>query len=449
MTRCSSRRGVAVFVVLVVIAIGALAGTVALLSARAASEGASLSATRLQSRLTMRSGVLALQQLAIEQRTDVLAGADFDASMPMEIFTEGDRIGLVQLDDSITPQAVSLDALLDVNTATASMLAKLPGMDETLGSALAAVLPVSSIGGLIEAEGVTIEMVFGEYDEMGRLTSEVPPLASLLTVGSIDPSLSRGVGSVAPGQAQINAAAEFTDETRAQLDQRLDPQAGGSLIAGLLEQADSAPTSRAELGRSLRSAQFTLATGGQIFDALCFGDEPVAGRVDINRAPIEVLAVIPGFDEDGVAQRLVDARQNLSPEDLASVLWPLEQGLVDESGMLSAVDRVTTRSVRWVLRAQAGVSVERERSVGIDTLEDAQRARAGMDDADTDRLQDRVAMDLLVDFSGPSPRVIPLGEVSIAGELASVARAMRAGGDGFAPIDEGDFEADPMGGPPA
>ncbi|MEQ8845695.1 MAG: hypothetical protein RIB58_12655 [Phycisphaerales bacterium] len=430
MRRAQSRRGVAVVVVLVVIAIGALAGAVALLAARSASEGASQASGLVQSRLTMRSAVLILEQEALAQREAVLGGADFDLEVPFEVFVQGGRRGVFRLDAAMTERPVSLDALLDVNTADAAMLARLPGVDESLAAAIAAELPVPSIGALLEVEGVTAEMLFGEYDEDGLLISELPPLASLLTVGSADPAFTVGVGSIEGGLERVDVSGSPDEATIGRAVELIGQQEGGGALARLLERSGGV-ASRADVGRALRSVDQQLATSGQIFDGVCFGAEPARGRVDINRAPVEVLATLPGFDADGVAQRLVDARQSLSAEDLASVLWPLEQGLVDEESMLLAVDRVTTRSVRWVLRGEAGMAAAaRERSVGVDSLEDVQRIRAGMAAAEDDRLGDRVAMDLLVDFSGSGPVVVPLGEVTIAGELATVARAMRlASGD--------------------
>lgn len=430
MTGVRAERGIAVLVVLVVIAIGALAGTVALLAARSASEGASASASRVQSRLSMRSGVLVLQQEAIAQRRAVLGGADFELDVPFELFEQGDRAGVFRLDGSLTERPVALDALLDVNTADAEMLAKLPGMDEALAGAVAARLPVRSIGELLEVEGMTAELVYGEYDDAGMLISEWPPLASLLTVGSVDPGYAVGVGSIEAAGERVDISGELEAERIGRAVELVGSQEGGSALARLLSEGQLGPASRGEIARSLRSVGQTLATSGQIFDGVCFGEGPARGRVDINRAPVEVLGVLPGLDEAS-AQAIVDARQSLAADELADPLWPLREGLVDEPSMILLLDRVTTRSVRWVLRAEAGMSsASRERLVGVDSLEDVRRIRGQMAAAEEDRLEDRVAVDLLVDFSGSSPVVVPLGEVSIAGELAAVARARR----GLAPF---------------
>ncbi|MFI4916655.1 MAG: hypothetical protein ACIAS6_09145 [Phycisphaerales bacterium JB060] len=422
MRRAVHERGVAVLVVLVVIAIGALAGTVALLAARSAGEAASASAGRLQSRLTMRSGVLAIEQMARDQREAVLGGAELVIDEPLELYEEGNRTAMFRLDAAITPDPVSLDALLDVNTCTAAMLARLPGMDETLGAAVAGMLPVRSLRELLGVEGMTVELVFGEYDERGDLVSETPPLASLLTVGSADPLYVVGVGGAQAGARRVDVSQPFDDSMRDRLAGVLGEQEGLEQVASLLEGLGSPPGSPSELARGL-GRQMSLSTCGRVLDVVGFGEGPVRGRVDINRAPVEVLAVLPGLDAEK-AERIVEGRRSLGPEALRDPLWPLREGLVDESSMLEVLDRVTTRSVRWVLRAEAGMATVRERSVGIDSLEDAQRARAGMAVADEDRLQDRVAMDLLVDFSGDRPVVIPLGDVSVAGELAAVSQVL-------------------------
>jgi DNA uptake protein ComE-like DNA-binding protein len=423
-----ARRGIAVLIVLVVIAIGALAGTVALLAARGAGEAAAVSAGRLQSRLTMRSGVLVLERMATEQREAVLGGAAFEVESPIEIFADGSRASMFRLDSRLTAEPVSLDALLDVNTADAAMLARLPGMDETLAAAVAGALPVSSLRELLEVEGVTAVLLYGEYDEEGRLVSELPPLASLLTVGSADPVVTAGcagMGEAAAGSGRVDVVAEGLANRQEALEALL-PAEDAQQLVDICAKMDAPPTSRPALVGAMKQASVPSTSWGAWLDATTFGAKPVKGRIDINRAPVEVLAVIPGFGQD-VAQKIVDARLNLAVDKLASVLWPLEEGLVDEEGMLEAVDRVTTRSVRWVLRAEAGMAAVRERAVGIDSLEDAQRARAGMAGEETDTLADRVAMDVLVDFSGARPVVVPLGEVSIAGELSAVARVLAAG----------------------
>lgn len=446
MSRVAHERGIAVLVVLVVLAIGALAGTVALLAARSAGEAASVSAGRMQSRLTMRSGVLALEQMALEQRADVLGGAEFVVDDPIELFTEGNRTAMFRLDARMTETPVSLDALLDVNTADAEMLAKLPGMDETLGDAMAAALPVRSLRELLEVEGITVELLYGEYDELGRLISQDAPLASLLTLGSVEPQTTAGAGGIEPGRARLRVDAERDEAFVTTLSEVVGAESAEACVE-VLESQSRPSTDRRALINAFKGQGADAASWGQWLDALSFGEGAVTGRIDISRAPVEVLAVIPGFGEE-IAQQIVDARRSLGADELCSVLWPLEQGIVDEEGMLAAVDRITTRSVRWVLRAEAGVGTVRERAVGVDSLEDAERIRAGMAGDDQEKLADRVAMDYLVDFSGERPVVVPLGEVSIAGELAAVSRVLADAREARGDFDPAPAPASRTGGQP-
>ncbi|GIW73978.1 MAG: hypothetical protein KatS3mg103_0500 [Phycisphaerales bacterium] len=205
------RRGIAVLVVLVVIALGALAGTVALLAARAAGESAGQVGGRVQSYLTLRSGVLVLGEEAARQREAVLGGQDLELALPVEIAGDGDRLELFDLDETRTPRPVPLDALLDVNTCDAAMLARLPGVDQSLAEAIAARLPVRSLDALLEVEGVTARLLYGVGGD-GRSGGEdagagsqpgqpgVVPLAALLTVGSGGPCGERG-GRFQPSRA--------------------------------------------------------------------------------------------------------------------------------------------------------------------------------------------------------------------------------------------------------
>lgn len=427
MRRGRSERGLAVLVVLVVLAIGVFAGTVALLVARSAGETASQSVGLLQSQLTMRSGVLALGMEAQLQREDVLGGADFVFDVPLEVYSEGGRSGVFRFDATITEAPVSLDALLDVNTADAEMLARLPGVDEALAEAMAAALPVASIRELLSVEGMTVELLFGAYNDLGQLVSEGVPLASLLTVGSVDPEVAVGASgavSVLAGTLRYRADATFALNVQ---EGRAVPLHEDQAFQQLTNRfVASQPRSRGSIVSVLREQGVDASSWGFWLDVCAVGAEPVSGRIDINRAPVEVLAVIPGFDAD-IAQRIVDTRRTVAASELASVLWPLERGLVDEESMLLALDRVTTRSVRWVVRAEAGVQATRDRSVSVDSIEDVDRIRGRWAQTVEDRLVDRVAMDLLVDFSGERPVVVPLGDVTIALELGDVVSAMASG----------------------
>ncbi|MEO1008175.1 MAG: hypothetical protein AAFX79_06390 [Planctomycetota bacterium] len=413
-----NRRGTAVLAVLVVLAAGALAGTIALLSARVAADSAEATALRTQSRLTLRSGVLAVAAEAALQRESVLAGGDFAFDPPAELFREGNVAGVFRVaGGGLTP----LDARLDVNTATPEMLALLPGIDAALAAEIAGVLPVESLAGLLAAEGVTPTLLYGsESDDPTEAMPDVP-LAALLTVGSVDPHLAIGVGDIDTATERIRLDLEPDEQMREKIAELYSDEVAEFVIA-MLRQLPGTRNSRSEFLGVLNQTGMDLRDGGAWMDGACFSATPGAGRVDINRASFEVLAALPGVGEERAAA-IVDARGGLAAADLADPLWPYKEGLVDEEAMIGSIDRFTTRSVRWVLRLEAGTLLDDDRGVGIDSLADARRARAG-DREDAGRLRDRVAMDLLVDFSGPTPVVVPLGDVTIADEVAQLGRLL-------------------------
>jgi type II secretory pathway component PulK len=70
---------------------------------------------------------------------------------------------------------------------------------------------------------------------------------------------------------------------------------------------------------------------------------PIYGRVNVNLAPVEVLAAIPGIDA-ALAQRIVSARDLVAPDDPARrhAVWLLTEGLVDRMEMARLDRHLTT-----------------------------------------------------------------------------------------------------------
>ena len=102
---------------------------------------------------------------------------------------------------------------------------------------------------------------------------------------------------------------------------------------------------------------FTTAPGG--------GKLPVPGLVNVNTAPVEVLAALPGLDA-GVAQGIVDARANLGVEDRATTAWLLTQGLVDSETYKAIAPRLTTQGYQFRLRVIGfGVPSNRYRIIEV------------------------------------------------------------------------------------
>ena len=77
--------------------------------------------------------------------------------------------------------------------------------------------------------------------------------------------------------------------------------------------------------------------------------KPILGLVNVNTAPAEVLATLPGLDPS-VAQQIVDARRNLDAETLATVAWLYTQNIVDADAFKAVAPMLTARSGQFSVR---------------------------------------------------------------------------------------------------
>jgi DNA uptake protein ComE-like DNA-binding protein len=71
--------------------------------------------------------------------------------------------------------------------------------------------------------------------------------------------------------------------------------------------------------------------------------------VNVNTAPAEVLATLPGADEY-LAQRIVDYRSGLSVEEQRTCAWLYTRGVLDAEQFKEIAPHVTTRSTRYEVR---------------------------------------------------------------------------------------------------
>jgi type II secretory pathway component PulK len=111
---------------------------------------------------------------------------------------------------------------------------------------------------------------------------------------------------------------------------------GGDLKAG--QEIDSGVTAT-ELAILLD--RFTTASTGS--GAL------VKGLVNVNSAPVEVLAALPGLDAN-LAQRIVDARRDLDATATATPAWLVSQNLLDAATFKTAAPQLTSRSFQFTVR---------------------------------------------------------------------------------------------------
>ncbi len=90
------------------------------------------------------------------------------------------------------------------------------------------------------------------------------------------------------------------------------------------------------------------------------------------------------------AAALVDARDSLGSSALADITWPRDQNLIKPSTMYGLYGRITNRTWLWKLRFAAGT----------------------VPSEDTDSaLENPVMVELVVDLSGPRPRLASLRDI--------------------------------------
>jgi type II secretory pathway component PulK len=75
----------------------------------------------------------------------------------------------------------------------------------------------------------------------------------------------------------------------------------------------------------------------------------VEGLVNVNTAPAEVLAVLPGLDASA-AQQIVDLRKDLSAETKSTIAWLYTQNLLDAEAFKQAGPFLTARSYQYSAR---------------------------------------------------------------------------------------------------
>jgi type II secretory pathway component PulK len=114
--------------------------------------------------------------------------------------------------------------------------------------------------------------------------------------------------------------------------------------------------------------------------------KPILGLVNVNTAPAEVLAILPGMDPN-MAQQIVDARRDLDAETKSSLAWLYTQNLLDAAAFKLVAPYLTTRSFQYSLRCVGfGVPCGRYR-----------------------------VLEAVVDIGGGAPRVIYLRDISRLG----------------------------------
>lgn len=86
---------------------------------------------------------------------------------------------------------------------------------------------------------------------------------------------------------------------------------------------------------------FTTARGS--------GRAPVVGLLNVNTASAAALAALPGIDS-GIAQQIVEARVNLSPEDRSNTAWLVTQNLLEPAVYKTVAPKLCTQGYQYRIR---------------------------------------------------------------------------------------------------
>lgn len=442
--RTPSRRGVAIFAVMVAVAIAALtaASVLSLVDARLGATRVSLDRSQVQ--LLLQSGARAIVAELHQQRHELLQGREPRVTKVWSMPVDGGSRGVIRLvawtssstDENAAsgPVIWSEAACLDLNHATPAMLAKVPGLDEASGDRIVAQRLSSgyeSVAEIVDAAGVPATL-FDEspIDTESRPSSDdVPsaqplPIGLWLTVFTAEPNLQVGIGprgSEHAGRPRIDLSKGWSDELAHTLADRFGPeharvigdvvQRRGKVVndAGAWREIVNDPAIAADAGGKGVGGTDLLASA---IDALTWTPDPfVMGRIDVMRAPANVLAAVPGIDA-AAAERIVGARGSLDSDQMGSIGWLLSGG--DNKGVLTpeafaeASPWLVARSLQWRVRLEAGI---------------ADPGQGDTPDA-TVTLRSPRQIEIVVDVAGQAPRVAYWREVTmlpLAGVLAKAA----------------------------
>jgi DNA uptake protein ComE-like DNA-binding protein len=433
------RRGTILVAVLVVVTISALAGTTAMYYGEAAAAGAQVSLKRTRSRAMAWSGVQAVMAELEVQRENLLNGEAPLVTTQWQMFEKGSKRGIVRLvalekdESGLERWVVSENAKLDLNLATAEMLAKLGPLSEDKCAAVVSVRDKGfcSVEELVRVAGLGEVMSEGggTNGTEGVNGADEDRLSSLVTVLSFDPNIQAGIdpgGADARGKLRVNLNTPWSEDLANAIRQRFGADAVNS-AKELFDAGESFKT-MAELVGVMKKTGLPVSTWPSILDALTVSPDPfIPGRVDINRASAKVLAAIPGISVDA-AEEMVRRRQGLDSAVKRSIVWPLSEGILKEEEFVKAVDWMTTRSMQWRVRVEVGV-------IEVDAREDGVGRGAR-------ELEERMVMEAVIDVGSERPRVAYLRDVTLKEAAGVMAETLAKEGEGDADGTDGPAGAD-------
>ena len=416
------RRGFALIAVLLVIGASTLAVTIFLRWSSAEIAIASASAERSRSRLLVDSGVAIVLSELEAQREVILEGRRPQLERTYVVH-EGAVVSSIIRLLSVGPEReplVPVGGLLDLNRATSDQLQATGALTQDQADRIIETRSTMSGGRYRSLEDllsitsddgsfiVTPEMIYGPLEDLRPArevlaleedrgeralralgTTRTSRLSDLLTVHSFEPMVQRD------GTWRIDISVPYSEELGLRFDRTFGEGAGEALrrIKTSVDLKDDVT-----LGAVVAQV-VDIADQARTLDTLTAEGRWASGRIDINTAPLEVLQTLPGLDSES-ASALVDVRDSLNASAQADITWPRDQNLITPSTMYGLYGLITNRTWLWKLRFAAGT----------------------VPSEDTDSaLENPVMVELVVDLSGPRPRLASLRDI---GRLDLAARLL-------------------------
>ncbi|GAB4548229.1 MAG: hypothetical protein Tsb0013_08640 [Phycisphaerales bacterium] len=413
-----TRRAVTMIIVLVVVIVAALVGVGALDTGRSIAGVARTGADHDLARSIAMAGVRGVAEDLLDQRDAMLEGEDPSLEDEVELWSDGDRRAVAIL-LPVGPEGetlVSESAKLDLNRATAEMLAELPGVGMGLAQAIVGARPdagYQSVDALLDVDGVTPTLLFGDRDRWARAWSDADTpvrggesaLIDHVTVYAAEPNVQRGLGEVNAdfaGQLRVNLNRTWSDDIERELADLFDDDIVSTIRT--LNQRGAFADEPTFL-RTLDNVGLGADDIRWILDLFTTTADPyLIGRVDTLRAPAPVLGCLPGITSE-VAEGLVALRETLTPEARASAMWLVSEGGLSQSQFVELAPWTSARSMQWRVRIRTGIVVD-----------DAEE----FDPQRSTRLEHERVTEVVVDLAAPRPRLALLEDITQRPLVASL-----------------------------
>lgn len=450
-----SGRGSAIAAVLLLLVIGVVIAATVLVAADAASASSGVERRRAQSRALAWSGVQAVMVELAEQREDLLDGLDPQLTPEWSLFTldDGSRgvIRLIDLDPAGDGLAVAENAKLDINSAAAEMLSGVPGLGETLAARIVAARderPFTSVEELLRVDGVTPDLLYGRPDNgddgvpSGSFESGITGegsggdpalgggvgrgLVDWLTVFAFDPNVQVGVADDREhrGKLRVNLNQEWSSDLEQAIGERFDSNVA-QFVKQLMESGQGFGSDSELAGVVLNMG--TDAEGwALVFDVFTTSDDEfLLGRLDVNRASPEVLACLPGIEQQQ-AEAIVERRETIDSASRAVPTWPMREGLITPDQYRDIADYVSARSMQWRVRLEVGIMPGDSAGAGFDSgqpMSMEELAASWDEGAAEERLEHRMVVEAVIDVASSRPRVAYMREVTLLEPVLAMVQA--------------------------